>query len=335
MPGISDSTVVRRMREYQKALLARDAAVIYQMGIRWQRVEVALEANIHLLAREIAEMGLDVDISTIYKHRRYQTLLAQAQVELTKYNLWAAGYVTENQRKMAVLGIEHASEVLNLTVLEGGSMAFFDRLPVSAVQFMVGNAGKGGPVYTLLQEAYPMAVERMTSILIQNTALGIGPAVTAKEMIGGLAEGLNHALTVARTEQLRVYREASRTQYESSSAVLGYKRFASKSGNTCALCLALDGELYKTSELMSVHPNDRCVMIPVVRGANEITWESGSDWLKKQDAETQQKILGKGAFDMWSKGDIQLMDLVKKTEHATWGPSLKRVPLKDLVTADE
>ena len=325
-----DSAVVARMREYQKALVARDAETIYQMGSQWLRLEEALEANIRLLAVEIAEMGVDVDISTIYRHRRYQKLLAQTQMELTNYNIWAAERIIENQKKMAVLGIEHASDLLTLSLLEGGSMAFFDRIPVSALQLMIGNAGKGGPVYTLLESAYPTMVESMTNILIQNIALGIGPAATAKQMMNGAAEGLNHALTVARTEQLRVYREASRQQYESSGAVKGYKRLASKSGNTCALCLALDGEIYPTSDLMSVHPNDRCAMIPLVRGASEPMWESGGDWLAKQDTATQQKILGKGAQELYANGAIQLMDLVKKTEHDIWGPSLQQVPLRDL-----
>jgi len=330
MAEIAESVVVTRMKEYQKALIARDAETVYQMGLHWLRVENALEASISALALEIAEMGVDVDIADIYRMRRYQKLLAQTQAELAKYNLWAAEYVTQNQQKMAVLGIEHSSSLLNLTLMEHGSMAFFDKIPIDAVQLLIGNAGAGGPVYDLLQTAYPDMVDRMTNVLIQNVALGIGPVQTAKEMVAGASIGLDHALTTARTEQLRVYREASRQQYESSGAVRGYKRFASKSGNTCALCLALDGEIYPTSDLMSVHPNDRCVMIPLVRGVPEPMWESGEDWLRRQDPVTQQTILGPGAMDLWNKGEIELKDLVNKVEHPVWGPSLKRVPLRDL-----
>ena len=220
--------------------------------------------------------------------------------------------------------------MLALTLLEGGSAAFFDRLPVSAVQYLVGNAGQGGPVYELLESKYPEAVVTMTDALIQNVALGIGPRQTAKAMIEGLQISLDYALLVARTEQLRVYREASRAQYDSSEATRGYKRFASKSGNTCAVCLALDGEVYKTSELMSVHPHDRCTMIPLVKGVPDPEWESGEDWLKKQDPEMQEQILGKKATELWNNGDIELMDLVNKYEHPIWGPSLGRTPLKDL-----
>jgi len=333
-PNPTNSSVVQRMQQFSADLAARDAATIQQMGRRWIELENALEANIQLLVIELQELqaaGQAFNIQHVYKMQRYQRLLAQTRAEMSSYNTWAAGYIAENQQVMGVLGINNAAEILHLTLLETGSMAFFDKLPVEAIQLMVGNAGKGGPVYTLLQEAYPLAVDQMTTALIQNLAMGMGTTATAKAMMEGLAGSLNHALTVARTEQLRVYREASRQQYESSGAVQRYKRFASKSGNTCAVCLALDGEIYLSSELMNVHPNDRCTMIPLVNGTKEPMWELGSDWLRKQDPSIQQQILGPGALDLWNKGDIELIDLVKKTEHPIWGPSLNRVPLRDLV----
>ena len=334
-PNPTGSIVVQRMKQFKDDLVARDADTILQLGQRWARLEGALEANIQLLVLELQELqaaGLAFNIQDVYRLNRYQKLLAQMQVEMTYYNLWVAEYVVENQRKMAVLGINNATELIQLSLLEGGlgAGAFFDKLPVEAIELMIGNAGKGGPVYALLQEAYPLAVDQMTDALIRNVALGLGPRVTAEQMMNGVAGGLNHALTVARTEQLRVYREASRQQYEISGAVQKYMRFASKSGNTCALCLALDREIYLSKDLMYVHPNDRCTMIPIVNGVKPPGWESGEDWLKRQDPELQQKILGKKAQELWSNGDIELMDLVKKTEHDIWGPSLQRRNLDDL-----
>jgi len=334
-PNPTQSIVVARMLEFKADLLARDAATILTMGQRWMQLEGALEANIGLLVMELKELeaaGQAINIQRVYKIRRYQTLLAQVQKEMTSYNLWAADYIAQNQIVMGSLGIAHAAEAITLTMLEGvGAVGpFFDKIPFSAVELMVGNAGKGGPVYALLQEAYPTAVENMTNILIKGIAMGIGPGETAKQMVVGMEYALNHALTVATTEQLRVYREASRQQYESTGAVLGYKRFAAKDSLTCALCLALDGEVYPTDELMNVHPRDRCTMIPIVRGVSELTWESGEDWLRGQPEEVQIKTLGPGAHEMWKNGDIELMDLVNKVDHPIWGPSLKRTPLRDL-----
>ena len=334
-PNPTGSTVVQRMLQFKADLVARDADTIFQMGQRWAQLEGALEANIQLLVLELQEMqaaGLAFNIQDVYRLQRYQKLLAQMQVEMSSYNLWTAEYIAVNQQNLAVLGINNAAEAIQLSLLEVGSRAFFDKLPVEAVELMIGNAGKGGPVYVLLQEAYPEAVDQMTDALIRNVALGLGPKVTANEMMNGVAGGLNHALTVARTEIMRVYREASRQQYELSGAVRGYKRLASRSSNTCALCLALDGEIYPNEELMSVHPNDRCIMIPLVRGVPDPQWELGADWLAKQDPAIQQHVLGPGAQELWANGDIGLMDLVNKYEHDIWGPSLGRVPLRDLVS---
>ena len=73
-------------------------------------------------------------------------------------------------------------------------------------------------------------------------------------------------------------------------------------------------------------------MVPVVAGMPRIEWETGEEWLKKQDPEVREQILGKGAFEMLDAGEIELKDLAQKIEHETWGPSLQRTPLSELVT---
>ena len=329
-----ESIVIQRMRRHKLDLLARDGDTMLHMGNRWLMLENAVEANIQILALdalEAAEAGEAVSLSAIFKRERYQKLVAQIRDELADYNEWADEFITQNQRNLGKLGIEHAADALQGTLTEGGQAGmFFDKLPVSAIENMVGIAGDGGPLQVLLEQAYPTAVDRMTDVLIKNTALGINPRLTAREMIEGTAEALNHSLTVARTEQLRVYREASRQQYKSSGLVTEYKRLSAKNANTCAVCLALDGEVYPTDELMHVHPNCRCTMVPVVEGMPAIEWETGEEWLKKQDPEIREQILGKGASEMLDAGDIELKDLATKTEHETWGPSLQRTPLSEL-----
>jgi len=187
------SAIVKRMQEHSKLLLAQDADTIYAMGERWIVMESALEAQITLLTMEIADMGELVTQQSIFKLRRYQALLTQMQTEMSAYNLWAADYVAQGQMRMGVIGVSHAAEAVNLALLQGGASGvgtFFDTLPISAIQLMIGNAGKGGPVYTLLQENYPTAVEKMTNILINNVAMGMSPMVTAKQMMAGMAGGV-------------------------------------------------------------------------------------------------------------------------------------------------
>lgn len=331
----SKSAVVTRMLEHKKDLIARDADTILHMGNQWLHLEHALEANIQVLSLDMVaakEAGKDVTRTALYRRSRYQNLVAQMRDEIKIYNTWADEFIGTNQLSYGKLGIEHGVDAVQGVLMEGGEGVgmFFDRLPVSAVETMVGVATDGGPIQVLLEKAYPHAVDRMTDILVKNTALGINPRQTAREMIDGTAEALNHSLTVARTEQLRVYREASRQQYETSGLVPSYRRLCAKNANTCAMCFALDGELYPTSELMHVHPNDRCTMVPNVVGMPRVDWETGEQWLKKQDPELREQILGQGASTMWNAGDIELQDLVTKVEHPDWGPSLQRTPLQNL-----
>jgi SPP1 gp7 family putative phage head morphogenesis protein len=330
-----ESIVVRRMREHKAELIARNGDTLLAMGNRWLQLEQAIDANITALALEMAEAqrtGGTITYTMLWRQRRYQTLIAQLHDEVAAYNKWATEYIKGGQLSLGKLGISHAAETVQLSLMEGGQGVgiFFDRLPVSAVETMVGIAGEGGPIYTLLQQAYPEAVNKLTNILIENTLLGKGPRQTAREMIDGTAASLNHSLTVARTEQLRVYREAARQQYESSGLVESYRRLSAKNDRTCAVCLALDGEVYPTNELMHVHPNDRCTMVPNVTGMPRVEWETGEEWLKKQDLEVQQQIMGQGAQELWSSGKIDLKDLATKTEHEIWGPSLQQTPLSGL-----
>lgn len=329
------SAVVERMLEQKMGLIAHDEATMLAMGKKWLAMENTLEGSIQALAMEMAEVverGDAITGTMLFRQKRYQSLLAQMRIEIGEYIEWADGLVADNQLVLGKLGAANAAEAVQMTLIEGGEGmgAFFDRLPVSAVENMVGIAGNGGTVNALLQQAYPMAVDQMTDALIRNTLLGINPRQTAREMIDGTAEGLTHSLTVARTEQLRVYREAARQQYASSGLVEGYRRLCAKNPSTCAVCLGLDGEVYPTDELMHVHPNDRCTMVPIVKGMPPVEWESGEEWLRKQPEDVQENIIGKGAKELWDNGEIELSDLARKVEHPEWGPSLQRTSLKDL-----
>ncbi len=157
----------------------------------------------------------------------------------------------------------------------------------------------------------------MARALIKNTALGKNPRDTAREMRQAASAGLNRMLLIARTEQLRVYREASRMQYQASGVVRGYKRLVARNSRTCPACLALDGKFYPVEQAFADHPAGRCALVPCVKGVPDPTWQSGEDWLKGQPEQTQRDILGKGHYEGWKRGDFQLAHLMKVTHNAT------------------
>ncbi|GAG34276.1 unnamed protein product, partial [marine sediment metagenome] len=154
------------MLEHKKDLIARDADTILHMGKRWLRLENALEANIQVLSLDMVaakEAGEDITRTALYRRSRYQSLVAQTRDEITAYNTWADEFIGGNQLQYGKLGIEHGVDAVQGVLMEGGEGvgAFFDRLPVSAVETMVGVATDGGPIQVLLEKAYPEAVDRM------------------------------------------------------------------------------------------------------------------------------------------------------------------------------
>jgi hypothetical protein len=215
----------------------------------------------------------------------------------------------------------------------------FTRLPVEAVQYMVGSTRAGAPLGELLRERMvrdtagnllPETWERLTQTLVNGTAMGQNPRTVARLMRDDLAGGLQKALLIARTEGLRPYREASRLQYEESGVVERHKRLAAHDGNTCAACIAEEGQEFPVTATLYDHPNGRCTSVPVVTGLPPVEWTAGEAWFVLQDEETQRGILGPGLFEAWKEGAFKLGDVAQHTFDPVWGGSLTPRSLREL-----
>jgi SPP1 gp7 family putative phage head morphogenesis protein len=148
---------------------------------------------------------------------------------------------------------------------------------------------------------------------------------------GWIGMSLQHVLLVARDQQNRAYRTASLQQYRQSGVVTGYRRLAAKNDRTCAACLALDGREYPTDELMPLHPQDRCTMVPTVRGLPPVPYETGETWFNRQSETVQRDILGPGRYEAWQAGRFAFADLASVRENDVWGASAQVTPLRELV----
>jgi hypothetical protein len=280
--------------------------------------------------------GVEPSAATIYRLQRYRSLLGQTQDEFSRYAAWAAEEVARQQAQIGAMAIDHGVKAIEATYWPATGV-FFNRLPVEAVDAMIGLAGNGAPISKLLllrmvrgEDGSPLpgVLERLTQILIDSTALGRNPRVTARLMRDSLSGGLQKALVIARSEQLRVYRQVAWDQYASSGVVDGQRRLTAHDNRVCPACLADEGTVYHGP--ISDHPNGRCTGVPNVEGMPPVQWMMGEDWLRAQDAETQQAILGPGRWDAWSNGAFNFGDLVRPTFSNEWGGGLTPTPLRDL-----
>jgi 8-oxo-dGTP pyrophosphatase MutT (NUDIX family) len=266
--------------------------------------------------------------------RRYVRLLVQVQAEIARFTGQTAAPIIEQlQADAAYEGIQNALTMIEASVSSAGGSTVdlaFDQLNTAAVENIVAIAGAGRPLGDLLQAAYPLSANGITNELVYGTAKGQNPRKTARSIIeNGLAQGLNHMLLVARDQQVRAVRESARQQY-ARAGIEGYRRLAAKQARTCLACLALDGTIWPTSELMALHPQDRCSMLPLVPGFEPVQFETGPEWFMKQPASVQKEMMGPGKYELWKAGGFEFDQLATIKPNRTWGPSAQVTTLKDL-----
>lgn len=328
------TNIITLAETFRTQLIQADAQAILDMTQAWTAVEASLQTAVIELAEYITELkanGQEVSQHKLWQLSRYQSLLAQIANEMGKYNQYAAGVIETESVKAQGLGKKHAQGLILATT--GGRLASsFDQLPAPAVENVAAIARAGQPLNTLLENAYPKAVLGLTRELLVATAVGQNPRETARIALRkGLAQGLQHILLVARDQQIRNHREMTRAIYDRSDVVSGYIRLAAKNRRTCLACLALDGTVYQTSELMAVHPQDRCSMIPVVDGFPRPTFETGEAWFRRQPISVQKRMMGPGRYEGWQNGCFRFSQLATIVDHEVWGPSARVTAVGDLL----
>lgn len=340
---MADPLVVTLANEFREQLLQREAASVAEMARHWLAVEAALQDQFLRLAEELTakrEAGEAISRSKVFRLERYQLLLLQVQDELRRFNVFAEGRIEAAALQNVVQGFQNAAELIQAVAGEQGSGGAggrveitFNRLGIEAAQNIVAVARAGQPLNRILERSYPAAVEGLTNKLVNGIAQGVSPRTVAQQAVAeGLSEGLNHILLVARDQGNRNYREASRQQYQRSGVVEGYRRLASRQpGRTCLACIALDGTVYPTDELMELHPQDRCTMVPIVTGFKPVTWTAGEAYFKSLPRDVRADWMGPARWELWQAGQFEFRQLAKIVENDTWGPSAQVRPLAELV----
>jgi hypothetical protein len=327
-----DPLVVQIMREHKAAILAQEESAMQEMASRWLQIEQALRSEMETLALEVARMaegGLVINRAVVIRLERMQRLLYQIRAQTGQYTQWADEVITGWQSALAELGLSDAADGILSVLHEFQIVAQFDRLPISAVESMIGLAGDGSPLARYLQAVHPTAADGVMDALINGVAQGVHPMTIAEQMANGLGMGLQQTMNTARTETLRAYRNASLMQYDASGLVVGYKRISARDERVCAGCLFTDGMLIEDLSAFDEHNQGRCSMIPVLKDGAEPNWQSPYDWFEGQSATTQESILGSGRFEAWQNG-ASLESMVTRIEDPIWGGAYVPTPVGEL-----
>jgi hypothetical protein len=330
----SDPLMLQAVRKHRDALLAREAVQMREMAAVWARAERELESAFDALALQIQALrdaGEVVTPGKVFRLERYSRLLFEVRRETAQYADYAAKTVQAGQESAAWLAQEEARSTLSLGLPRRAIAPGLVQLNPRAVEAMVGIMGNGTPLRQYLEGVYGDAARGMSKYLTRAVTQGLNPLQTARAMKKGLGLGLDRALTIARTEQLRVYRESSRLTYQASGVVEAQRRVAAHDDRTCLGCLLADGEIIPLGEPLADHVRGRCTTVPILIGAELPQWETGATWLEKQPEATQRKIMGPTRHDLWKSGEVPLKRMVTHTHDPLWGGSLGPTPVKDLI----
>jgi SPP1 gp7 family putative phage head morphogenesis protein len=236
------------------------------------------------------------------------------------------------------MGREGAAELVDLVLPEGVTasptappgtppqpvVAQTINVPAAAIERAV-------PTSTLLAGLAPQAQEAVGNALAAGLAQGKNPRAVARMMRDALGGNLTRALTIARTETLRAYREASREVYGQNAQYLrGQVWVSALDRRTCPACIALHGTFIPLGEPMAAHPNCRCATAPATKPWRELGFgatpdaveiESGAQWFRRQSEDTQRQVLGESKYALYRARRITLPDLVQRRENPVWGAS--------------
>jgi SPP1 gp7 family putative phage head morphogenesis protein len=317
------SEVDKLLADQRKALLAKDGAMLQMMADRWGGVQRALAGNFELLAQDIMAAGIkSTQPWRITELGRYQTLMTQVKEQIALYSSSVSRDIAGYQSQFTQLGLFDTGQVFDVA-----GMTQFNRLPVNAVNTMIGLAQDGSPLQKILSATHIDAVDGIMKELINGIALGLNPKEMARRMANGAAGSLNRMMTIARTEALRSYRDATFQQY-AATGVQQWQRVEAKDSRTCPGCLALDGRLYPMNRKPFDHPRGRMTLIPVLKGLDKRP--SAESWFYSQPIDKQKAQLGAARWDGLTKGLFNWGDMAKVTNDPVWGDSVTVRSLTEL-----
>jgi SPP1 gp7 family putative phage head morphogenesis protein len=323
-------------QQFRNALLSRDRAaaarLISAYGLAYTRLRTSFE-QIAIEITAARDRGETVTESWLLRQDRFRQLLQQTGDELLRLAEFSEGLVTTGQQIEIERGIRDAGGLMNAAANDAAINAAFAQLPKGALQTIVGSFSDGSPLHSLFRNLPNEGLAKIQQALIEGIATGQGPRVVARKMREAFGGNLDRALRVARTEQIRAYREATRETYQRNADVItGWQWLSARQTRTCPVCWAMDGQIFPLDTPMESHVNCRCTSAPVIDTAP--LQKTGEQLFANLSEADQKQILGIAKFEAYKSGQITLRDLVDYRKDRRWGGQRTEASLKDALAGN-
>jgi SPP1 gp7 family putative phage head morphogenesis protein len=285
------------LRRARARLMREDRALLAALAADWRLTETQI-------LREVERLLSQRTASRSWLYERQRLVIFQAAVQLV-----ISHYVARLEARLA-------ASPAPAWALDDAAFLVGQRALVAA-ELVLSPA-----LRQILASLASDAAQGMADALVRGVLSGQNPRQIARLVAAQSRVALRRALTIARTETLRAYRETSRRAYR-ESGVTEWIWYAHLGPRTCAVCIAMHGTRYPVTESLRSHPNCRCAMLPVVAGVPEI--ETGPSWFARQNERTQLAILGPGKLAAYNDGAFGLPDLVGETPRGRFELPLREV----------
>lgn len=235
---------------FREQLLALDAKTASKMAAAYRQGYKRMYDRMMAVGKLIEDAkaaGEPVHPADLFQHERWTQAYNAIRDELTAYKQAAAGHVTDAQGAAIDLGGAHTDGLMRASLGDDVGQGFsFATVNDANVRAMVGMASGGGPIARLFESITTQEVaDRSRHLLTQAAVLGTNPEVLARQLRGPLAIPMWRAMTIARTETMRAYREAQRQSIVENQSILeGWVWLSAKDARTCEVCWAQDGKLF-------------------------------------------------------------------------------------------
>ncbi len=307
--------------------------MVRRYGQAWRAIQTDLERLVVRIDSASAA-GEVISPAWLAQERRYRMLLEQVEEQINGFA--SDGYrTTVAAHEDAVSAAQrNAGALVKAGTRASGLDVSFGRLPEVAVRNIAGMVRPGSPVQRLFGSLGHTAREQVADAFVSGVVRGHNPRLIAREVQRVTGVPLSRAMTIARTETLRAYREASRSTYVANQKVVGgWVWLSALDRRGCSACWAQHGTTHELSESMGCHPNCRCAMVPIVDGWTPPIVPGVNQFETLSDAE-KRTILGPAKFRAYEDGAVGLADLVKHSHSPVWGAAASEHSLVGVLGGD-
>lgn len=321
MSDVSDTAL--RQRNEAAAL---DESYFVQVEDAYALMYGRLEGDIEAftLAMEAMENPTAAQVKEL---PQYKTLMRNAEKELDKFTIYLETVIGAAGLAALGLGIQHSTELVNLTV--GGG---FTGLSSDAMQNLLNYLDAAGPLYARLQELTGATVNAVIDGIISGVGQGFNPRRIAAMIQDAFGRGLTDALRNVRTVQLYAYRDAALGNYLATDGIVtGWVWFAELDSDVCLSCVAQHGTIHPLSESLNDHYNGRCAPLPYIPEFGNPVEQTGQAWFENLSPEMQKKMMGAARWDAWKAGAFEFEKLSKEHPNDVYGTMRTEASLKDLI----